>query len=119
MNEGHRIVGPIRGGLPNPRSLVRGWIACDPVAAVIFDSFNVSSVTNNAAGDYTVTWAFPMAADGGYPITGCCRMDSNANGGSTQLQTAPASTSVRVTTVDSNQTQGDCDILYLMAWEKA
>lgn len=36
------------------------WVIFNGINLTIIDSFNISSVTRNSAGDYTVTFATPM-----------------------------------------------------------
>jgi hypothetical protein len=37
------------------QSLVKAWVSCDS-SGTILDSFNVTSVVRNSAGDYTISW---------------------------------------------------------------
>ena len=51
-------------------SVARGWIDFDGTGTIsINDSFNVSSITDNGAGDYTITWDRDFA-DGNYAVVG-------------------------------------------------
>jgi hypothetical protein len=87
-------------------TLCRAWVNFDPssLSAVIRASFNVSSVTYNAVGDYTVNFTNAMT-DTNYAVSGAARYDGTANSaavrylgissGST-LAATMATTSVRV-----------------------
>ena len=57
----------VGGGTPLPHTLyrnnvVKGWISLTMTTATIADSFNVASVTDNAVGDFTITWNLDFAS---------------------------------------------------------
>ena len=48
---------------PHPDSLGKGWINFNGIGTIaIRDSFNVASITDNGAGDYTITWDTDFAS---------------------------------------------------------
>lgn len=49
----------------------KAWVNFDGVTGTIRSSYNVSSVTKNGTGDYTVNFATPMA-DANYSMSGIC-----------------------------------------------
>jgi hypothetical protein len=70
------------------KALLRAWVTFtdNGVAASVRDSYGVSSVTRDAAGDFTVTWSRPfgyVAGATGYAVVGSCRV--NASIGALQL----------------------------------
>ena len=61
---------------PVLRQIVRGWCVFIPIGNSIRDSHNISSVTDNGAGDMTFTWAIPFgyaAGATGYAPALMCR----------------------------------------------
>ena len=93
-------------------SMVKGWVRFQ-LTGTIDDDLNVSSVTDNAAGDWTINWAIPFAT-ANYAVVGTARVIA---GGVAQFatfvqgaDTAPAVGSVRVFVVDgTTDTRGDPD----------
>ena len=71
-----RVLGPISapaspralgGSTPLPNrvyreNVVKGWISLTMTTATIADSYNVASITDNAVGDFTVTWNRDLAS---------------------------------------------------------
>ena len=71
-----RVLGPISapaspralgGSTPLPNrvyreNVVKGWISLTMTTATIADSFNVASITDNAVGDFTITWNLDFAS---------------------------------------------------------
>ena len=60
----------------NTAQLAKAWVNFAGASGTINDSFNVSSVTRNSTGNYTVNFTTSMA-NANYAITGCI----NRNGG--------------------------------------
>lgn len=91
-----RILGDTRGGFATRDSLPRAWATINGGTGALINSFNVSALTDNAAGDFTLTWqlAFQateyVAAGVGKPTGGnmaCMGVSASS---------APSSTSLRV-----------------------
>lgn len=78
-------------------TLCRAWVNFNGTGTVaIRASFNVSSITDNGTGDYTVNFTNAMS-DANYAVTGV--VGESATGGNSILETyTPVSGSVRVTT---------------------
>lgn len=57
-----RLLGPIARPVASPRSLITAWANIDgnAVPASLRAGFRTTSVTDNAAGDYTLTWSHGM-----------------------------------------------------------
>ena len=82
-------------------SIVKGWVVFN-VAGVIDDDLNVSSITDNAAGDWTINWANAFAT-GNYAVSVTSSNSSTAGGGtwgSTSSTTPPQAGSCRVHTLN-------------------
>lgn len=84
--------------------LCRAWVNFNGSTAVIQTSFNVSSVTRNGTGDYTVNFSnsFPDAnytaiASAGTPGTAFCLISINTSGG-TGTEVAPTASACRFNT---------------------
>lgn len=100
-----RIVGPVAAGLVDRTTVVAAWANIDGSAsAVLTDSYNVSSLTDNGVGDWTLNFLQPMN-DANYAIAqqskaqGTFLADSilvNSTDGAT-------TTSVRLTSADTNE----------------
>jgi hypothetical protein len=59
-------------GTNEQKQIAKAWVNFDGTTATpstIRSSYNVSSITNNGTGDYTVNFATPMA-DGNYSVSG-------------------------------------------------
>lgn len=108
----NKLVSPgVVGGM-----LCRAWVNFDGTASVagnyIRASYNVSSITDNGVGDYTVNFTTAMA-DANYCITGTA---SNTSAGGTAKSltvsetTAPTSSAVRLVTPLG--TAGNVDTIY-------
>jgi hypothetical protein len=64
---------------PNSLQLAKAWVNFNGTTATpstIRSSYNVSSITKNATGDYTVNFATPMA-DANYTAVGASSPDSS------------------------------------------
>lgn len=100
-------------------TLCRAWVNFDGVTtATIRGSFNVSSVTRNGTGDYTVNFSnllpdsnYAVVSQGQRPSgTATAGVDSIVSYNST---TAPSSSSFRVTTSNGAGSVQDFDIISL------
>jgi hypothetical protein len=83
--------------------LAKSWVNFDGTGTVsIKDSFNVSSITDNGSGDYTITFT-NATANANYAIIGIIRgQSSNARGASgvhVHTSTDPTTTAFRVQTL--------------------
>ncbi len=74
---GRGWVGPVVTAQRPNKQLLQGWCTFTPsVGNTLRDSWNVSSVTDNGAGDVTVAWAVPFgyaATATGYAVAMCAR----------------------------------------------
>lgn len=97
-------------------TLCRAWANFNGAAATIRASFNVSSITRNASGDFTVNLTNAMP-DANYGITACAAIDNSNTGGrivNTPFNGTSASTSAfRLSTQLSGGTASDCTFVYV------
>lgn len=80
--------------------LCRAWVLYNAVSKTILGSFNVSSVTYSATGDYTVNFTNALPSVN-YAVAGSARPENNDSSGNMVLiryNTVPATTSVQVGT---------------------
>ena len=92
----------------------KAWISYNGVAQTISASFNVSSVTYNGTGDYTINFTTSMA-NANYAVTGSCNIGTTNYGLilSPNRTTAPTTSAVRVVTAATNGTFYDCAYTYV------
>jgi hypothetical protein len=108
----------------NRKRTVRAWVTFidTGAAASIRDSYNVSSVTRNGTGDYTINWARPFgyaAGATGYAVVGTCR--PNTGVGAVQFQPVDgagmyANTFVKVITGSVGVAAVNADVCSIGAW---
>ncbi len=70
----------VKLGTTEQKQIAKAWVNFDGTTATpstIRSSYNVSSVTRNGTGDYTVNFATPMA-DENYSVCGVCRRENQA-----------------------------------------
>jgi hypothetical protein len=91
-------------------TLCRAWVNFNGTGTVaIRASFNVSSITDNGTGDYTVNFSTALP-DANYQVSGIGCTSSGNSWGSISLATAvqsgtdPTTTAVRIKTTNSNAT---------------
>jgi len=79
--------------------LAKAWVNFNGTGTVaIREDFNVSSITDNATGQYTVTFANAMAdANFSFAVSGIKLTDNAVDGGGRQ---APTSTTLKVAFLD-------------------
>jgi hypothetical protein len=82
-------------------SIVKGWAVFD-IAGVLDDDLNVSSITDNGSGDWTVNWATPFA-NANYMIHGSIQVGDDTDTVAAETFTIdpdvnPTTTAVRVNT---------------------
>ena len=92
------------------KDVIKGWVAFDGSGTVtISDHFNVSSITDNATGDYTINWVTAFAS-GNYAVVGSA--SDNAAGVYHVFPYNPSTTSVRIL-VQSTNASTDVDLDYV------
>ena len=114
-----------RSTAPSRLTLPRAWATWVDTgsAAVIRASHNVSSVTRNSSGNYTVSWARPFgyaAGATGYAVVGSCRVSAAVGG----MQIDPTdgvtgaytNTLTRVITGAIGTGVADADVATIAAW---
>lgn len=95
----HRRLGAVTDARTSmPGSPIMGWVnfvGTDTVT--VMDSENVTSITDNGTGDYTITWTQAQAATG-YALAGLARWDGGTEGAMVNIKrsTYPTTTSVRL-----------------------
>ena len=96
---------------PNPGRSQRlgGWVSFNH-APTIWGSYNVSSVTDDGTGLYTVTWARALTATT-YAVVGSVRSNADDGGKQVGIQpgTVPSLTSVQLVT-GTNNSAGAADV---------
>ena len=100
--------------------LCKAWVNFNGTGAVaIRAAYNVSSITDNATGDYTINFTNTMP-DANYTVIGTREWQDNFNGNVSTISIrdgyTPLSTSVRVVSVNGNFSAGglsDCDYGYV------
>lgn len=97
------------------RDLVKGWIHFNGSGTVaISDQYNVSSITDNATGDYTVTWDTDFAS-ASYVMAGMAYLVNEQMFVISHSSTATAAGSKRIRTVDADGTNKDATEVMLLA----
>jgi hypothetical protein len=100
-----------------PSYSARAWVNFNGTGTVaIRASGNVSSITDNGTGDYTVNFTTAMA-DANYALCGIGRLDSTSDARVPDIGirrgTTPATTSVRIQCTEGVTTAFDCDYVTL------
>jgi len=95
-------------------TLCRAWVNFNGTGTVaIRASFNVSSITDNGTGDYTVNFTNALS-DANYAFAGGVKLTSDGTNYRSLYQgsaTAPAVGSCRFTTSSPSSGNGDVDII--------
>ena len=89
-------------------SIVKGWVVFN-TAGTISDDLNVSSITDNGAGDWTINWVTSFA-NTNYAISVTSSNPATAGGGtwgSTSSTTPPATGTCRVHTLNQDGNVAD------------
>ena len=75
--------------------------------------YNISSVTRNGTGDYTINFTNALS-DANYALTGCCSRGATDNNALFQQHyaTPPATTSCRISTTWNGATQFDAPYVF-------
>ena len=96
-------------------TLCRAWVNFNGTSTVaIRAQFNVSSITDNGTGDYTVNFSSALA-DANYSFQGTASQAGTGNNGQIVSQlasTAPTSTAIRIRTQQDNVGVTDSDYVY-------
>ena len=97
------------------QDIVKGWVKFDGSGTVtISDSYNVSSITDNGTGDYTVNWTTAFAS-ANY-VTVATNEHTGAATGFVCIKTGgQAAGSVRVYNIDSAGSTFDPDSIHVMS----
>ena len=113
------LLGSILTAKPEPRLRAHAW-ACfkgSGAAPVLFESYNVASLTSNGVGDYTVTFtrAFPVASQ--YVFGGLSQQSAGTAHDTLQLKQNDLLTagSVRFTIRDRGDTVQDPEWVSIVA----
>jgi len=101
------------------RELLAGWITFTGSSTItVRDAFNVSGISDNGTGDYTVTWDKNMY-NNNYPVFGVLKRDSsNTEVGVMAIRsiaTNPSADAVRVITMDSTFSAADMEQVHVLA----
>jgi hypothetical protein len=102
-------------GTNEQKQICKAWVNFDGTTSpgTIRSSYNVSSVTKNGTGDYTVNFTTAMT-DANYSVTSMCRQKSLSNQfTSFSNTTLPSSASFRIIVVDTSVTAQDTDVIAL------
>jgi hypothetical protein len=80
--------------------IAKAWVNFNGTGTVaIRGAFNVSSITDNGVGQYTINFTTAMA-DANYSVCGCA-YNNGAGGESLRINTAPTTSSVQILTSSS------------------
>ena len=98
-------------GTTEQKQIAKAWVNFNGTGTIgqaqtIRSSYNVSSVTKNAVGDYTVNFATAMA-DANYCVTGTTNQNVGPSNYSIGVKpgVSPTTSAVRLTTGDYNSNQ--------------
>ena len=97
------------------RGIAKAWVNFNGTGTVaIRDSFNVSSITDNGTGDYTVNFTTAMP-NANYSLVGTCNLNITGNTSrvvSAPRSQAPTTTAIRIATTASDST-GSEDVQFV------
>jgi hypothetical protein len=86
--------------------IAKAWVNFDGTGTVaIRGSFNVSSITDNGTGDYTVNFTTAMP-DANYSVNATARVVSGTSGIYAQINSDPTTSSVEINTKGPTQLSG-------------
>jgi hypothetical protein len=92
-------------------TLCRAWVQFDGTGTpAIAASFNVSSITDHAVGEYSINFTNNLP-DGNYSSVFSCNDNTNASINTIVITTAPTTTSVRIAAVNSGSGALDLSII--------
>jgi len=100
--------------------MAKAWVIFNGASPTIYGQHNVSSITRNAAGDYTINFLIPMV-NANYSVIGSSSLNttsaaytfviSNAMS-TTPFVQAPTTTACRIVVTNSNASSGVVDAFY-------
>lgn len=101
--------------MKNHHGVAKAWVSFSGDGTVtILDSYNVSSVTDNGTGDYTINFSITFANANYIPVMSCRSVSPNVldivvvDDGN-----APTTTSLRINTTNTSGTLRDVDTVYV------
>lgn len=93
---------------------IKAWVVfCGTGTVAINDSYNVTSITDNGTGDYTINWTVPFATNR-YVVVGTSRR-SNGGAGAGLTTTTHTTGSVRINTYEDTGVLEDANVISIMA----
>ena len=121
-----RSPGNLRVGMASPQNVAAAWVVFQGAAVTLSTAsvYAVSSLTDNGAGDWTVTWAQAFqAATTATPYAVFCSAQSDGAGGSAGTirigvndTDALTTTSARIRSVNGNNGQYDSQLVTVLAY---
>jgi hypothetical protein len=91
--------------------LCKAWVQFNGTGTpTIAASFNVSSITDHAVGEYSINFTNSLP-DGNYSSAFSCNDNTNASINTIVITTAPTTTSVRIAAVNSGSGALDLTII--------
>lgn len=114
-----RTLGALSQGILGAHERFNAWAAVYGAAPTLKDSHNVTSVTKDATGDFTVTWSQQFAASAYAVVIGYARADAYSLGvygniRTTNLPTVSA-VALRFTEIGTTTTRYDPDFFTVAA----
>jgi hypothetical protein len=112
---------PATGGV-RAKNTIKAWVTFDgtptggyPITLTIAAGFNVTNITKNAVGDYTINFTNSLA-NANYCVVGMCGDAGTANARfiSGPRTTAPSTSSFRITVSDGAPILRDAPYIYVM-----
>jgi len=94
------------------RDIIDGWVNYNGVSNTINNSYNVSSVTDNGTGDYSINWTTAFA-NANYAVAGASGFSDLSK--HTWRMSAISTTSVRIYNTNVNSTAQDIDPITVIA----
>ncbi len=97
--------------------VVKGWVSIDGTGTIaIRDSYNVSSLVDNAIGEYTINWDVDFS-NTNYSVVAMCELASNTGAiiTNTLFNTAPGVGSVRIIHNNVANTNVDVNFSFVQA----
>ena len=80
--------------------LCKAWVSFNGVGAIVInDSYNVSSITDNGVGNFTINFTTAMS-DSNYALSGTAHSEGVSAGGLGRAETGTTVTSVQIHTYD-------------------
>ncbi len=112
-----RQFGRISQPIPEQELVTLSWAQIKGAGTTaLWGSENVSSLTDNGGGDYTVTWAVPFATASSYAVVIGSSGQTNATTRHFQAEQAVTAASVRTSFLDFNVASAtDPDMAYVVA----